>query len=159
MAHSPAQVSLSLGQARLGAVYHAGGFVRSLPRVGTLPLLQRLPRPLVLHARLPESGLVVSSDLLRRPADEVDTPGLGTQRYLMAPAHRGRRRRPLMRNAAIVGPVASDQLLPPAPAAAGLAMRNVAISGPVAADQLLPPAPAAAGLAMSGRGRTQNGTP
>ena len=49
----------------------------SLLRLGTLPSLQRLPRPLVLHASLPESGLVVSSVFLRRPAVEVATPGFG----------------------------------------------------------------------------------
>ena len=51
--------------------------MRGLLQLGTLPSLQRLPRPLVLHASLPESGLVASSVFLRRPAVEVDALGFG----------------------------------------------------------------------------------
>ena len=55
----------------------AGSVVCCLLRLGTLPSLQRLPRPLVLHASLPESGLVASSVFLQRPAVEIDTLGFG----------------------------------------------------------------------------------
>ena len=61
--------------------------MRSLPRLGTLPPLQRLPRPLVLHASLPESGLVASSVFLQRPTVEVATPGFGVVGRLDHRAH------------------------------------------------------------------------
>ena len=63
------------------------GVVCNLLRLGTLPSLQRLSRPLVLHASLSESGLVASSVFLQRPAVEIATPGFGVVGRLDHYAH------------------------------------------------------------------------